>query len=99
MNYKVEYEINTINDFRKDIATNGNNLIEMLDQILVNIKDLEKCFDTPTSRRFKEKFIEYLEKEKTYVSNEYVNFGNIIDKVIKVYNEQQLANKKSVSGD
>lgn len=99
MNYKVEYEINTINDFRKDIATNGNNLIEMLDQILVNIKDLEKCFDTPTGKLFKEKFIEYLNKEKKYINNEYISFGNIMDKVIKTYNEQQLANKKSVSGE
>ena len=29
----------------------------------------------------------------------YINFGNIMDKVIKTYNEQQLANKKSVSGE
>ena len=99
MNYKVEYEINTISDFRKDIEVNGNNLIELLDQVLVNIKDLEKCFDTPTSKLFKEKFIEYLDKEKAYINNEYINFGNIMDRVIKTYNEQQLANKKSVSGE
>jgi len=99
MGYEVKYQLDTICEFRNSITDNGNNLIQSFNDILNSINNLEDIFDTPTGKIFKENLVQFINNKKMYINDNYLNFGNSLDKIITIYELNDASIYKNVNGD
>lgn len=99
MNYNVEIKIDNIRNFSKDIVNKGNNVLGILDNIIKDLDELGLMFDTPTGKLFEEKIRTMLIEKKNYIEQKYIPYHEVIDKVVRIYEETTSDISKSIDGN
>ena len=95
--YNIEIDSDTIHEFSKNIVTEGNNFISILDEFLKDVEEMETFFDTPTGKKLKEKLENYIKDEKNIVNNKYIEYSNVIEKIATIYDQTNNNIKASIS--
>lgn len=98
MNYNVEINIDNIRKFSRDIISEGNKLINIIDEITKDIDELNLIFNTTTGVLFEEKLKEVLSNQKKYVNEKYIPYSKTIDKIASIYENTNYSISSSIRG-
>lgn len=85
MSYQVSYKSESIKLLQRQIDVKGNELKDTLTTILNETKEMEKIYDSPTGKIFREKFIEYLQSKISFIDEKYLSLNNLLNIVLKEY--------------
>ena len=73
MNYNIEIETKSIDEFGKNSTVEGNNFLTILDKILKEVEVIEEGFDTKIVKVLKEKLLEIIETDKKIINDKYIS--------------------------
>ena len=88
MSNQVYSNIDNLNNMENEIVQNGNDLLELLDKLLVEVDKTESVYNTPSGVLFRENLIEYIEDRKEFINEHYLFFKDIIEEIKSTYNEK-----------
>ena len=85
-----------LTNMEKEIVQNGNNLIELLDKLLLEVEETEEVYNTPSGTLFREKLEDYIKDRKEYINNYYLFFEEIVEEIKNTYAETSSYENKMV---
>lgn len=94
---KTVVNTKTIDTFSKKLLEESNILNNIIDDMILLTKDMEKFFDTNTSKLMKESLMDYLTKSKETCSS-LGDFGLTVNKLNHLYINDIESIKKSING-
>ena len=94
---KTVVNTKTIDTFSKKLLEESNILNNIIDDMILLTKDMEKFFDTNTSKLLKESLMDYLTKSKETCSA-LGDFGLTVNKLNHLYINDIESIEKSING-
>ena len=94
---KTLTNVSSLEEFSKSLKNESSSLNGMIDELLKLTEDMEKFFNTPTSRLFKESLISFLTNSKKKANNLDL-IGDNVHEISLVYANTVNNNEKAVNG-
>ena len=88
---KINIEVETLEEYKKIISTNDEEIIKLLKEIKLETENIKEYFNTKSGNIITKGMIEYIEnqdKDLKLNSNDYINkLANAIDEYKKTYKD------------
>ena len=98
MGNQVYTNKDNLTNMKNEIVQNGNELIELLDKLLLEVESTEEVYNTPSVVLFREKITEYINDRKDFINDHYLFFEDITNEIIKTY-EEKIAYDEQMVGE
>ncbi len=85
MKNKIVISNEELNKLNKNIIQYKDDFNSLLDKIRLMTMELEKYYNTPTGNEIREVMINYIDKQKEYVSNRYLSLSETLKSIIGYY--------------
>ena len=96
MDKDIKVNIDNINMLQRNIEIKGSELVNVINLIIKETKDMQKIYDSPTATIFREKFCDYLQNRIDYINNNYVELSNVLESIKSVYLDEISKTSKMV---
>lgn len=93
---KLLVNINEIDDTKKKILRELDNILSQYDSLLNNVNDSVAFFDTDTGDYFRDLVTNNIKEQKDYINDSFIPLANSLDVVKQKYEELYQIVKGSV---
>ena len=94
---EILIDIPSIKEFNTNVILKNNELMEMLDDMINDFKEIDKKFNSRAGAKYKEKILTYLQESRDKINNTNLSFSNSLSTSTKMYEEAKISMEKTVA--
>ena len=86
-NKEILVDLSSIKDFNVKLVLKNNEIMEILDDMLEDFKELDKKFNSTAGAKFKEKILTFIQESRDKINNSNLELNNTVTKIAKIYED------------
>lgn len=90
-------DVPSIRDYNTKMVLKNNEIIEIIDDMIEDFKDIDKKFNSTAGAKFKEKLLNYLQESRDNINNSNQELTNKITTIANIYEDTYNNVKNTVA--
>lgn len=96
-NKEIYVDVPSIRNFNSNLVLKNNEIVEILDDMIEDFKELDKKFNSTAGAKYKDKILLFLQESRDKIDNSNKNLTDTITKTAKIYEDAFNDVKKTVA--
>ncbi len=97
VNNEILIDLPSIKEFNTNVILKNNELMEILDDMIEDFKELDQKFNSKAGAKYKDKILTYLQESRDKINQTNLLFSESLTKSTKVYEDAKMGVKNTVA--